>query len=49
VSETDYRCDFLKPLDSIGEPDPRNAEEMPNFLGGGERNIANNISCALMC
>jgi len=39
MSDTDYRCDFLKPLDSIGEPDPRNAGQIPDFLGGGERKV----------
>jgi len=39
VTEIDYRCDFLKPLDSIGEPDPRNAGQIPSFLGGGERKV----------
>jgi len=39
MTETDHRCDFLKPLDSIGEPDTRNAGQMPSFLGGGERKV----------
>jgi len=39
MSETDYSCDFMKPLDLVCEADPRNAGTYPDFMGGGQRKI----------
>ncbi len=39
MSETDYSCDFMKPLDLVCEADPRNAGTYPEFIGGGQRKI----------